>query len=101
MCARGDDAINEQLGRRLRLRRRALGMTQQAVAAAIGVRFQQVHKYESGASRMSPSRLFALSAALGVPIDYFFTGLTEGWDLTKAEAPRAIEALEEVADVDG
>ncbi len=75
MCTKADEVVNEQLGKRLLMRRRALGLTQQTLGDAIGVRFQQIHKYECGASRISPLRLFALSRALCVPVDYFFEGL--------------------------
>jgi transcriptional regulator with XRE-family HTH domain len=70
--------IDEHLGKRLMLRRRAVGLTQRAVADAIGVRFQQVQKYECGASRMSPARLWALSIVLNVQVGYFFEGLIVG-----------------------
>jgi transcriptional regulator with XRE-family HTH domain len=70
-----ENEINEQLGKRLFLRRRAMGLTQQSLARAIGITFQQIQKYECGASRMSPARLWALSKALEVDVDYFFNGL--------------------------
>lgn len=69
------DVVDEHLGRRLLARRRALGLTQQQVAKAIGVGFQQIQKYECGQSRISPARLVALVAALDVDVDYFFEGL--------------------------
>lgn len=69
------DAVDEHLGRRLWRRRQALGLTQQQLGSAIGVRFQQVHKYECGLSRMSPARLRDISETLGVSVSYFFDGL--------------------------
>ena len=48
-----NDEIDVHLGRRLRRRRRLLGLTQQQLAAAYGVRFQQIQKYECAANRMS------------------------------------------------
>ncbi len=68
--------IDLHLGRRLRLRRRTLGLTQQQLAAAVGVRFQQIQKYESGHSRMSAVRLWQLAGPLSVGLDYFFEGLS-------------------------
>ena len=65
----------EIIGRRLRARRRLLGLTQAAVGEACGLTFQQVHKYESGLMVVSASRLWSLSNALGVPVSYFFEGL--------------------------
>lgn len=67
--------IDEHLGRVLRHRRKMLGLTQLQLAETIGVRFQQVHKYESGANRMSASRLFQLANALKLPVKEFFAGL--------------------------
>ena len=74
--------IDLHLGKRLRRRRRLLGLTQQQLAGAVGVRFQQIQKYECGANRISAARLWQLSEALEVPIGYFYDGLS-------SEAPRA------------
>jgi transcriptional regulator with XRE-family HTH domain len=63
------------VGRRLRRRRRLMGMTQQQLADMVGIRFQQIQKYECGANRMSASRLFDLSNALSIPVQYFYDGL--------------------------
>lgn len=71
------DDIDMHLGRRLRRRRRLLGLTQQELARACGVRFQQIQKYECAANRMSASRLWQLAEALEVPVAYFFEGLSE------------------------
>jgi transcriptional regulator with XRE-family HTH domain len=67
--------IDLHLGKRLRRRRRLLGLTQQQLASAVGVRFQQIQKYECGANRISAARLWELSEALEVPINYFYEGL--------------------------
>jgi transcriptional regulator with XRE-family HTH domain len=69
--------IDIHLGKRLRRRRRLLGLTQQQLAGACGVRFQQIQKYECGANRISAARLWQLSEALQVPVAYFYDGLTE------------------------
>lgn len=63
------------VGNRVRQRRRLIGMTQQALAEAVNIRFQQIQKYESGANRISASRLWELGKALGVPVTYFYEGL--------------------------
>jgi transcriptional regulator with XRE-family HTH domain len=73
----GND-IDLHLGKRLRRRRRLLGLTQQQLAAVCGVRFQQIQKYECGANRISAARLWQLSEALNVPVGYFYDGLSEG-----------------------
>lgn len=67
--------IDLHVGGRLRRRRRLLGLTQQQLGDCIGIRFQQIQKYESGANRMSASRLFELAEALDVPVQYFYDGL--------------------------
>ena len=69
--------IDLHLGKRLRRRRRLLGLTQQQVAVRIGVRFQQIQKYECGANRVSAARLWELAEALESPVSYFYEGLTE------------------------
>lgn len=71
------DDIDVHLGRRLRRRRRLLGLTQQELARVCGVRFQQIQKYECAANRMSAARLWQLAAALQVPVAYFFEGVAE------------------------
>ncbi|MGZ3306266.1 MAG: helix-turn-helix domain-containing protein [Asticcacaulis sp.] len=69
--------IDLHLGKRLRRRRRLLGLTQQQLAQAVGIRFQQIQKYECGANRISAARLFQLAKALETPINYFYDGLTD------------------------
>lgn len=67
--------IDTHVGNRLRQRRRLCGYTQQKLAELVKIRFQQIQKYESGANRISASRLWQLSAALEVPVAYFFEGV--------------------------
>ena len=67
--------IDLHVGNRVRQRRRLLGMTQQKLADAVRIRFQQIQKYESGANRISSSRLCTLAKALDVPVSYFFEGV--------------------------
>lgn len=69
--------IDLHVGNRVRMRRRFIGMTQQRLAECVRIRFQQIQKYESGANRISASRLWLLSKALGVPITYFFEGVED------------------------
>lgn len=70
--------VDLHVGKQLRQRRWLLGMTQQQLAQAVGIRFQQVQKYESGANRVSASRLWDLAKALNAPVTYFFEGLDAG-----------------------
>ena len=69
--------IDLHLGKRLRRRRRLLGLTQQQLAVAVGIRFQQIQKYECGANRISAARLWQLAEALEVQVSYFYDGLAE------------------------
>lgn len=76
--ARGDtgpDPIDVHVGLRVRLRRKSLGLSQQSLAEALDLTFQQVQKYERGANRISASTLFRISQVLEVPVSYFFDGL--------------------------
>ena len=71
-----EDRVDLTIGRRLRARRRLLGLTQQEVAARCGVSFQQVHKYETATSRMSAAMLWNLVCALDLEIGEVFAGLS-------------------------
>ena len=64
--------INAYVGKRLRLRRTTLGLTQEAVARGIGVASQQVQKYERGINVMNVNRLYEFAQFLNVSISYFF-----------------------------
>jgi len=88
-----DNRIDVHLGKRLRRRRRLLGLTQQQLAGACGVRFQQIQKYECGANRISAARLWQLSEALEVPVGYFYDGLS---DVAQREADSESEASGEM-----
>ena len=73
--------IDLHVGQRLRQRRCLLGLTQQRLANAVGIKFQQIQKYESGANRVSASRLWALANALDTPVSYFFEDLSAEHEL--------------------
>jgi transcriptional regulator with XRE-family HTH domain len=64
--------VDIHVGGRVRLRRTLLGLSQEKLAGAIGLTFQQVQKYERGANRIGASRLFELSRVLDVPVSFFF-----------------------------
>jgi len=83
-----DANFNIHLGKKLRMRRLSLGLTQTKVANAINVTFQQIQKYEKGTNGVSSSRLMQLSSFLKVPITYFYedyidSSQTDSTDLTK------------------
>ena len=64
--------FNTHLGKKLRMRRLSLGLTQTKVANAINVTFQQIQKYEKGTNGVSSSRLLQLAVFLKVPVNYFY-----------------------------
>ncbi len=70
--------IDVQVGARVKRRRSQLDMSQEALAAKLGVTFQQLQKYERGANRITAGRLFELAAALDTTISYFFDDIREG-----------------------
>lgn len=92
--------VDIHVGSRLRLRRSALGLSQDQLGSAIGLSFQQVQKYERGANRIGASRLYELSKVLQTPISYFFdefetTGLAEdGHSTYEADPILKRESLE-------
>src|SRR3954451_10914746 len=74
----GAQDIDRHVGARVRERRIMLGLTQQELAGLVGITYQQAHKYEKGANRVSAGRLHALARALGVEPGYFYEGLGSG-----------------------
>jgi transcriptional regulator with XRE-family HTH domain len=66
--------VDKHVGSRVRMRRIALAMSQERLGAALGLTFQQVQKYERGATRIAASRLQQLSHILQVPVEFFFEG---------------------------
>jgi transcriptional regulator with XRE-family HTH domain len=88
--------VDLHVGARIRQRRWLLGITQQDLAERLGVSFQQVQKYESGANRVSASRLWMVAGLLNVPVEFFFEGLdAEGMDAD----PRPSAPDEDAADL--
>ncbi|ANP35690.1 MULTISPECIES: helix-turn-helix domain-containing protein [Rhodobacterales] len=81
--------VDVHVGKRIRHRRWLIGMTQQQLAEKVGIKFQQIQKYETGANRVSASRLWDISDAMDVPVSFFFDGLQEE---DKAPADKADKA---------
>jgi transcriptional regulator with XRE-family HTH domain len=69
--------IDVHVGLQVRLRRKSLGISQEKLADALGLTFQQVQKYERGANRVSASKLYEIARTLSVPISWFFEGLED------------------------
>src|ERR1700751_4024485 len=84
--------IDRYVGARIRESRIMLGLTQQQLAALIGVTYQQAHKYERGINRVSAGRLVEVAQVLSVPVNYFFDGLDEEND--RSISPRERMCLE-------
>lgn len=84
--------IDIHVGGRVRLRRTLLGMSQEKLAEAIGLTFQQVQKYERGTNRIGSSRLFDLARVLDVPVAYFFEDMSSA---VAAKTPSRIRGFAE------
>ena len=72
--------VDVHVGKRIRQRRWLVGMTQQKLAECVGIKFQQIQKYETGANRVSASRLWDIADALEVDVAFFFEGLKSDAD---------------------
>lgn len=69
--------VDVHVGKRIRHRRWLTGMTQQQLAEQVGIKFQQIQKYETGMNRVSASRLWDISDVLGVEISFFFAEMPD------------------------
>ena len=69
--------VDTHVGKRIRHRRWLIGKTQQQLAEQVGIKFQQIQKYETGANRVSASRLWDIAQALDVKVTFFFDGLAD------------------------
>jgi transcriptional regulator with XRE-family HTH domain len=78
--------VDAHVGKRIRHRRWMVGMTQQQLADRVGIKFQQIQKYETGMNRVSASRLWDVAETLGVTISFFFEGIDDN-----RETPRGVE----------
>ena len=70
-------SVDVHVGKRIRHRRWMIGMTQQQLADKVGIKFQQIQKYETGMNRVSASRLWDIARAVDVPVSFFFEGLSD------------------------
>jgi transcriptional regulator with XRE-family HTH domain len=100
MTRKRSNSTDAYVGNRLRLRRADLRISQEKLADAIGLTFQQVQKYEKGVNRIGASRLHQIAGVLKVPVSYFFDGVPDQPKLDrKATAPDF--TLDFVASKDG
>ncbi|WP_171101862.1 helix-turn-helix domain-containing protein [Ruegeria sp. HKCCD7255] len=93
--------VDVHVGKRVRHRRWLIGMTQQQLAQQVGIKFQQIQKYETGANRISASRLWDIAEALDVPVSFFFEGLEESAkdDSLKKSVPADLMGDKEALDL--
>ena len=76
--------VDVHVGKRVRHRRWMVGMTQQQLGDLVGIKFQQIQKYETGMNRISASRLWDIAQALDVSISFFFEGFEDEEAATEA-----------------
>lgn len=69
-------ALDQIVGGRVRVKRMEAGISQETLAKALGLTFQQVQKYEKGTNRISVGRLSQIAEALGTDTGYFMKGLS-------------------------
>ena len=91
LSGRNPQPADVTVGQTIRLHRLARGMSQTTLGKKIGVTFQQVQKYESGANRVSASRLSLIAQVLGIPLSMLFEGTSPAREQpTKGDAPAAL-----------
>jgi transcriptional regulator with XRE-family HTH domain len=100
MSIKTPNPIDKHVGSRMRMRRIMLGMSQEKLAIAFGLTFQQVQKYEKGTNRMGASRLQQAAQFLDVSVPFFFEGAPGGHELSKT-APSPAYVNEFVSSEDG
>jgi transcriptional regulator with XRE-family HTH domain len=76
-ASEGPNPIDIHVGRRVRLRRKEMGLSQEGLAARLDLTFQQIQKYERGSNRISASKLYAISCILKVQVGFFYEGLED------------------------
>ena len=81
--------VDIHVGKRVRLRRTLLGISQDKLGRAINLTFQQVQKYERGTNRIGSSRLYQLSQVLDIPVSYFFDDLPI--EITAKKSPGLVD----------
>lgn len=78
-------AIDASVGKQLKKRRKELKLSQTQLGDMLGITYQQIQKYESGANKVSPGRLVHLSKTLGVSLSYFFIEIDEVIDTSEIQ----------------
>jgi transcriptional regulator with XRE-family HTH domain len=92
----GAHPVDRHVGLRIRMRRKEMSVSQERLAEALGITFQQVQKYERGANRVSASKLWEIARALNTSVGYFYEGLAGA-----AAADAALDAQAFLSTEDG
>lgn len=95
--SRDGKSIDAIIGSRLRTRRTQLGLSQEQLASAIGVSYQQIQRYENGVGRMTVSRLLELARKLEMPVGQLLDGLGDVEAAPEASVPRLSKGQLELA----
>ncbi len=85
--------VDVHVGGRVRVRRKALRLSQNELALALGITFQQVQKYERGLNRVSASKLYEIGMALRTPVAWFFEGLEDVSDTERSQDGLGVHAF--------
>ncbi len=87
------NTVDRQVGERMRRRRILLGLTQDQLAAALNISYQQVQKYETGANRVSAGRLAQIADVLDAPVGWFFGTHDPAGDASPGASRMVIELV--------
>lgn len=88
------EAIDEHVGQKLRMARKISGVSQSFLGQCCGLSFQQIQKFEAGSIRISAGRLMQLADVLGVPIEFFFDGISVSGTSKPASNQRLLDLAE-------
>lgn len=91
--------VDVHVGKRIRQRRWLISMTQQQLAERVGIKFQQIQKYETGANRVSASRLWDIAEVLEVQVSFFFEGLNSATPEGDSALPKDLIGDKEAMDL--
>ncbi len=86
---RAPSPVDRHVGARIRMRRKSLGLSQEKLADALGITFQQIQKYERGTNRVSASKLYEVARTLQLPVQWFFEDAPGGDAAGQAEVAEA------------
>jgi transcriptional regulator with XRE-family HTH domain len=89
------NSIDAYVGTRVRMRRTLLGLSQEKLAEALNLTFQQVQKYERGSNRIGAGRLHQIAGVLEVPVSYFYDEMPKD---VISRAPAALKGLAEATE---